>query len=192
MRVHCPNCAEALDLDHHSAGRTVRCAGCGRSFIAPGELAVTGQNHTLHPLPVASVMLLHYVSAGLFTVIYLNLMHERIPRLRKTDPSATVAVGLCFVPFVNLVWLFFSMHRLCMRINEQRRFHGLPPTAPQWLSIPACGLLACGSLTAFVTTTMGLVLLGTLGLIVMPVFAALVQHAVNELCEQQQEPIVLA
>jgi len=189
MQVNCPICDNAVELDAHCAGRTVRCAGCGKSFVAPVELAVTGQKHTLHTLPVASVVLLHYVSAGLFTLIYLNLLHERMPRIRRDDPSATVAVGLSFVPVVNLAWLAFSMYRLCLRINEQRRFHGLPPRAPQWLAVPVCALLACGALAALWAETTALILLGAAGLIAAPIFAALVQDAVNELVEQQAEPI---
>lgn len=191
MRINCPNCDNPLDLDDQSAGRTVRCDGCGKSFVAPDELAVTGQNHSLHVLPVASVVLLHYVSAGLFTLIYLNLLHERMPRIRRDDPSATVAVGLSFIPMLNLIWLCFSMHRLCVRINEQRRFHGLTPRAPQWLAIPVCGLIGCGALAAFLTQTTGLVVLGAVGLVGAPIFAALVQDAVNELVEQQAEPITV-
>ena len=187
MRVDCPHCTHQVDLDNRSAGRTVRCAKCGKSFVGPPELAVAGQRHTLSPLPVASVVLLHYLTAGLFSIIYLNLLHERMPRLRRSDPSATAAIGLCFVPLVNLVWFFFSYHRLCMRINEQRRFEGLPPTAPEWLSVPVCLLLACGTLGALYTAA-GLYILGTLGLFVMPVFAALVQQSVNELCEERSLP----
>jgi len=180
----CPLCSHPVNLDHRSAGKTVRCAGCGKSFVAPHELAITGQQHSLHVFPVASLVLLHYVTAGLFSIIYLNLLHDRMPRLRRDDPSATVAVGLCFVPVFNIYWFFFSYHRLCTRINEQRRFAGLPETAPRWLSIPVCALLACGMSTPFLHTA-GLVFLGTLGLIAMPVFAALVQNAINDLCVQK-------
>jgi hypothetical protein len=184
MRVDCPHCTHPVNLDNRSASRTIRCANCGKSFVGPPDLAVTGQQHTLNPLPVAAVVLLHFLTAGLFSIIYLNLLHERMPRLRRSDPSATAAIGLCFVPLVNLVWFFFSYHRLCVRINEQRRFGGLPPTAPEWLSVPVCLLLACGALGSLYTAA-GLYILGTLGLFVMPVFAALVQQAVNELCEER-------
>ncbi|MDY6811526.1 MAG: hypothetical protein SW127_21375, partial [Actinomycetota bacterium] len=107
-----------------------------------------------------------------------------MPRLRRDDPSATVAIGLCFVPVFNLYWFFFSYRRLCVRINEQRCFHGLPPTAPEWLSIPVCALFACGILASLFTAA-GLYVLGTVGAVAMPVLAALVQHSVNELCTQE-------
>jgi hypothetical protein len=184
MKVHCTHCRQAADLDNHSAGKTVRCAGCGKSFIAPATLATVGQPHTLAAFPVASLVLLHYVTAGVFSIIYLGLLHERMPRLRRDDPSATVAIGLCFVPIFNLYWIFFNFHRLCVRINEQRRFAGLRPNAPQWLAIPVGVFFACGMAASFFTAS-GLNVWGAIGAVVMPVFAALVQQSVNGLVGRQ-------
>ena len=185
MNVDCSHCGNTVDLDQHSAGKTIRCAACGKSFIAPPELAVIGQRHLLSGFPVASLVLLHFVTAGVFSIVYLNLLHERMPRLRRDDPSATVALGLCFVPVFNLYWFSFSFHRLCVRINQQRRLNGLRPNAPERLAIPVGALLACGLVAAFFSTTGFYVALGTLGTVFMPVFAALVQHSINQLCEQQ-------
>ena len=185
MKVDCSYCGEPADLDQRSAGKTIRCAACGKSFVAPAELAVIGQRHLLSGFSVASLVLLHFVTAGVFSIVYLNLLHERMPRLRRDDPSATVALGLCFVPVFNLYWFSFSFHRLCVRINQQRRLNGLRATAPEWLAIPVGVLLACGLVAAFFTTTGFYVVLGTMGMVVLPVFAALVQHSINQLCEQQ-------
>jgi len=183
MRVDCVHCEAPIDLDEQSAGKTIRCAACGKSLVAPHELAVMGQRHMLSVFPVASLVLLHYVTAGVFSLVYLNLLHERMPRLRRDDPSATVALGLCFVPVFNLYWLSFTFRRLCVRINEQRCFNGLRATAPVWLSVPVGVLLACGLLAPFFTTTGFYVVLGTVGAVVLPVFAALVQNSINGLCE---------
>ncbi len=183
MQINCSHCGKPTDLDHRSAGKTIRCQECGKSFVAPQELSVMGQPHTLTMFPVSSVVVLNYATAGVFSLIYLNLLHDRMPRLRHDDPSATVAVGLCLLPIFNLYWVLFSMYRLCQRINEQRRFAGLEETAPQWLSIPVGLLFACG-LSAVFFTSVGLYILGSLGVVVMPVFAALVQNSINELCDQ--------
>ncbi|NOX59182.1 MAG: hypothetical protein GXP29_10040 [Planctomycetes bacterium] len=183
MQVACPYCTKPNELDDQIAGRTTRCPACGKSFIAPDELAVIGQRHTLVSFPVASVVLLNFVSGGLFTLIYLNQLHERMPRLRPNDPSATVALGLCFIPFVNLAWFFFSFHRLCIRINEQRRFSGMEQEAPTWLAMPMCILLTTGVLaTMFVNGGIYVLILVLASL--LPLFAALVQNAVNGLCER--------
>jgi predicted Zn finger-like uncharacterized protein len=187
MKIACNYCGAWHDLDETSAGRTVRCASCGKSFVAPEELAVTGQRHQLGPFPVASLVLLHYITAGAFTMMYLNLMHERMPRLRRDDPSATVAIGLCFIPIFNLYWLPFSFVRLCVRINEQRRFAGMEPTAPSWLAIPTGALFACGLMATFFTNA-GFIIWGTVGAVAVPIFAGMVQHSVNELCEKAVTP----
>lgn len=188
MRIDCPNCSAAVEVDDRSAGCTLRCEACGRSFVVPEEIARMGRPHQLSAFPVASLVLLHYVTAGLFSVIYLNLLHDKMPRLRPGDPSATKAVGLSFVPGINLVWFFFTYRRLCVRVNEQRRFHGLPETAPTSLAL-AVALLTLGGAMAYFFPTPGVVVLGVLALIVMPVFAALVQHAINELVEPQGSPV---
>ncbi|HRX87712.1 MAG TPA: hypothetical protein P5572_22015 [Phycisphaerae bacterium] len=188
MKTACNYCGAWHDLDDTCAGRTIRCTACGKSFIAPTDLALTGQRHLLASFPVASLVLLHYLTAGAFSVMYLNLLHERMPRLRRDDPSATVALGLCFIPVFNLYWFAFSFHRLCARINEQRQFAGLPELAPSWLAIPVGVLFACG-LTATFFTTAGFYVWGIIGAVALPVFAGMVQHSINELCEQQATPM---
>lgn len=188
MRTACNYCGAWYDLDDTWAGRTIRCTSCGKSFVAPVDLALTGQRHLLGTFPVASLVLLHYLTAGAFSVMYLNLLHERMPRLRRDDPSATVALGLSFVPIFNLFWFAFSFRRLCVRINEQLRFAGMPETAPVWLAVPVGALFACGLTTTFFTTA-GFFILGTVGAVALPVFAGLVQHSINQLCEGQSTPL---
>src|SRR5438874_12371470 len=65
--------------------------------------------------PVVAVILLHYVTCGIFPLIWLNLMHGKLPRVRADDPSAGKAIGFCFIPFFNLYWIFFTYRRLCLR-----------------------------------------------------------------------------
>jgi hypothetical protein len=107
-------------------------------------------------------------------------MHDRLPKLRRDDPSGFVAVALSFVPVLNLIWFFFSFRRLCVRINEQRRFAGLPETAPQTLAVIVATLLLCGAVSTILPLT-GWVLLGTTVWVLIPVFIAVLQASVNEL-----------
>ncbi len=183
MRIECPHCQGPIHVADRDAGTTYRCSACGRSFVVPYDIARKGQPHQLSAFPVATLLLLHYLTAGVFSIIYLNLLHDKMPRLRPSDPSATKAVGLSFVPGVNLIWFFFTYHRLCLRLNEQRQFHGLPETAPTSLATAVALLTLFGSLT-YLFPASGLVVLSVLGLIVMPVFAAMVQNSINELVDQ--------
>ena len=185
MRVECPTCGAGLDLDDRSAGVLVRCQTCGKSFVAPSDLSVVGQKHRLTVFSVAGLVLLHFTSLGLFSVVYLNLMHDKLPKIRRGDPSGLTAVGLSFVPLVNLIWFFFTFRRLCVRINEQRRFRGLPQTAPQTLAVIVATLLLVGFAATILPLT-GWVLLGTTLSVLIPVFIAVLQASVNELVAYDQ------
>ncbi|MCH7702802.1 MAG: hypothetical protein IID37_14055 [Planctomycetes bacterium] len=187
MQIPCPFCQTKVELDHRHAGQTLRCVACGKSFVAPAELSQTGRRHSLTEFPVLAVVALNCVTGGLFALIHLNMMHDRMPRLRPDDPSGLKALGLCFVPIVNIYWVFFTFHRLCLRINEQRRFHGLTDSAPGGVALAVALLTACALATPWIHTT-GIVVLGVLGFVLLPIFAAMVQRAVNELIDTCQTP----
>ncbi len=180
MRIGCPTCKSTIDLDANCAGQLIRCRACGRSFVAPSELTVTGQRHTLSQFSIVGLLLLHFLTMGVYSVIHLGLMHDRLPKIRKSDPSGFVSVALSMVPFVNLVWLFFSLRRLCVRLNEQRRFAGLPEDVPQTLAVVVATLLTCGTVATILPIT-GWVVLGATLSVLAPVFLATVQASVNEL-----------
>lgn len=187
MQVACPLCQTPADLDDRAAGTLVRCRACGKSFVAPQELSVIGQRHMLTEFSVVGLLLLHYVTVGLFPLIHLNMLHDKLPKVRRTDPSGLVAVGLCFVPGVNLIWFFFTSHRLCLRINEQRRLRGMPETAPQTLALIVSTLLLCGFAATILPNT-GWVVLGTTSGILIPVFIATLQASINELIAYRGQP----
>lgn len=180
MRVCCPSCTSAVDLDDRAAGVLIRCRNCGRSFVAPEELATIGQPHTLSAFSVPGLVLLHFVTVGVFPVIHLGLMHDRLPKIRRSDPSGFVATALSFIPVVNAIWFFFTFRRLCVRVNEQRRLAGLPETAPQTMAIVVAALLACGS-AGTILALAGWVVLGATLSVLVPVFLAMLQASVNQL-----------
>ena len=138
-----------------------------------GQLVQAGtaaaRMHQLSTFPVAVVILLHYVTFGIFTTIWLNLMHGKMPKIRHDDPSAGKAIGFLFIPFFNLYWVFFTYCRLCDRINEQRQNHGLPPSVPKGLAIAVCIVM----LIPYVGILCWLIL--------APIFAGIMQAKVNEL-----------
>lgn len=134
-------------------------------------------NHTLEEFPVWAVILLHYATCGLFTMIKLMLMHGQMPQNRSDDPSAGKAIGFCFIPiFGPLYWQFFANARLCHRINEQRRLAGLPQDAPTGLAITSCVLM----IIPYVNLLIGLP-------IVLPIYGAMVQAKVNELVREGRD-----
>ena len=143
------------------------------TFQPPGLLPIVPPRapvrHSLKTFPTALVILLHYVSLGIFTTVWLNLMHGKMPRIRADDPSAARAIGFLFIPFFNFYWVFFTYHRLCVRINEQRARAGLVGRVPTGLAITMCIVM----LIPYVGVVCFLVL--------APIFAGIVQSRVNEL-----------
>jgi len=136
----------------------------------PPVAGVATTAHQLTEFPVALVILLHFVTCGIFTFIWLNLMHGKMPRVRSDDPSAGKAIGFCFIPFYNLYWIFFTYRRLCDRIAEQRELYGLAPNNQRGLATAACIL----QVIPYINLLFGMT-------IMLPVFAGVLQASVNEL-----------
>ena len=126
--------------------------------------------HGLTSFPVPLVILLHFMTCGIFSLVWLNLMHGKLPRIRPDDPSAGKAVGFCFIPFFNLYWIFFTYHRLCVRVDEQRGLYGLPPSNLRGMAITNCIFQVIPYINALVGLT-----------IITPIFIGLMQSSVNQL-----------
>ncbi|HUT57128.1 MAG TPA: hypothetical protein VNA25_04560 [Phycisphaerae bacterium] len=139
----------------------------GYGLARPGTPEAAAHQFTEFPAAVA--ILLHFLTLGLFSTIWLNLMHGKMPKIRHDDPSAGKAIGFLFIPFFNLYWVFFTYHRLCRRINEQREMRRLKPNVPAGLAVAMCIIM----LIPYV----GLIA----GLIITPIFLGVVQSSVNEL-----------
>ncbi len=133
-------------------------------------MAATSRPHQLTTFPVAAAVLLHFLTLGIFTLVWLNLMHGKMGRVRDDDPSAGKAVGFCFIPFFNLYWLFFTYRRLCLRLDEQRGLYALPPGNLRSLATTAC---------IFQVIPYANLLLGYT--IITPIFIGMMQSSVNQL-----------
>ncbi|HUS45260.1 MAG TPA: hypothetical protein VM219_04420 [Phycisphaerae bacterium] len=127
----------------------------------------------LGQFPLVFAVGLHYITLGLFTWIWLNLMHGSMPKLRRDDPSGLRAILFHFIPFFNLYWLFFSQIRLCDRINEQRVMREMPKKRLKGMAIAVnvavLSSVAWPEVRVFVFA------------IIMPIYLCLVQRAVNDL-----------
>lgn len=135
--------------------------------VAAGASLMT--THQLSHMPVVAVIILNYLTIGIFPLIWFALMHGKMPKVRPDDPSGGKAVGFMFIPFFNLYWIFFSYLRLCQRVDEQRTRYGLRPSNLQGLAIAMC----------IVKVIPYVDILGWLFL--DPIFFGLMQSSVNEL-----------
>jgi hypothetical protein len=177
--VACPDCgATSFKTPPAASARPALAAGGGGA--APVTTAHGGapsgpgtQTHQLTDFPVAAVVILHYLTFGIFTLIWLNVMHGKLPRVRPDDPSAGRAVGFCFIPFFNLYWIFFTLRRLCARIDEQRQLYGMPESNLMGLATAACTV----QVIPYANVLLGYTL-------VTPIFAGMMQSKVNELVKR--------
>ncbi|HWE95507.1 MAG TPA: hypothetical protein VG269_16195 [Tepidisphaeraceae bacterium] len=138
----------------------------GQSIVPQGMVG-----NELNTFSIPAVLVLHFVTSGLFTLIWFQLMHGKMPKNRPDDPSGGKAVGFMFIPIFSIYWIFFANLRLIDRINEQRHFAGLPPAELRGIFLTAIILLfvPCANLIS--------------ALILIPIFLAGLQRAVNELCQ---------
>lgn len=129
--------------------------------------------HQLTNFPVVGAILLHFLTCGLFSFIWLGLMHGKLPKVRGDDPSAGRAIGFCFIPFFNLYWIFFSYRRLCLRVDEQRELYGLPPGNLTGIATTACVFQVIPYVNLLIGST-----------IFLPIFLGLMQSSVNGLADR--------
>jgi hypothetical protein len=134
--------------------------------------------HTLTSFSVPALILLHFVTGGIASLIVHHGKHGNLPKIRHDDPSAGAGIGLMFVPIFNLYWRFFSYIRLCDRLNEQRLAVGLPPTAPRGMAI-AYSIIA---IIPYVNIFIGLGIVG-------PIFSGMLQSCTNELVRATRGPM---
>lgn len=162
----------------------------GRPAMAP-----VSDEHRLQNYSVLVLVLLYYATGGLFTIIWLNLMHGKMPKVRRNDPSALKAIAFLFIPIFSIYWFLFTHLRLCDRINEQRKLRDLPPNVPKMLVVALWASMLLGTALMFCLpfssssvlpfAIMGLFLISSIAL--APLFAAIVQAKVNELVMHSAE-----
>ncbi|MCE5326543.1 MAG: GYF domain-containing protein [Planctomycetaceae bacterium] len=150
-----------------------------------GALQPTTAPYLLDEFSIGVFVLLHFLTGGVFNVIWLNLMHGRMPPRRVDDPSAGKAIGFLFIPFFNLYWMLFTYRRLCLRLNEVRVEMGLPGDIPQALPTAMCVLTYCTLATMVMCSCFIYVAIlpALANAVVTLIFFIIVQSKVNEMIE---------
>jgi hypothetical protein len=130
--------------------------------------------HGLTSFSTGVAILLHFVTLGIFTVIYQGLKFSKLPRVKPDDFEAGKAIGFLFIPFYNYYWLFRFWLGLTDRINFQFKLRGEAPPVSRGLA-----------LTTAILTVIPYV--GFLGfLFVMPFLIAQLQGATNRLAAENE------
>ncbi|MFN0018701.1 MAG: hypothetical protein ACKVP0_10610 [Pirellulaceae bacterium] len=94
----------------------------------------------LRPLPLVALLLLHYLTLGIYSFLTITATLGALPKVRNDDPSSAKAIGLCFLPLFNMYWICLIYPRLAQRINGTCASFGLRPTVPLALAyaVSAC------------------------------------------------------
>lgn len=69
--------------------------------------------------PVWACIILHFITFGLFTLIYFGIKHGKLPKIDDDDPTTGRAIGFMFIPLYNIYWKIFFWLRMTDRINLQ-------------------------------------------------------------------------
>jgi hypothetical protein len=127
---------------------------------------------------VPAAVVLSIVTANIFFVVNYSLKHGKLPKIARNDPSAGAALGLLFVPLFNLYWVFFMWTRLVDRINFQYVLRGQEPPLTKALPIT---MILTFILTAMTGPDAGPLFWVVTWLVIVPVFVAKLQGAINGL-----------
>lgn len=166
---------EALRRELLELRRAASMQPAGDPYLNPQQLGpaerVALSAHRLESFPVWAAGLLHFITFGLFSIIFYGIQQGRMPRASHNDPTTAQAIGYQFVPFFNLYWTFFNSLRLCDRITFQYRLRGRDGGAPRGLVLAA----ATCSMIPYVNV-LSLLVLWTIAV-------CLLQHKINRLNE---------
>ncbi len=108
--------AYRIDVAHAYAQRSIY-ESRGVEMTEGDRVALS--RHGLEHFPPWAAALLHVLTFGLWSIVHFGRAHARLPKLRPDDPTLGRAIGLFFVPYVNVWWMFFAPMRLVDRINFQ-------------------------------------------------------------------------
>lgn len=136
----------------------------------------TFAGHSLNAqFSIAILISLHYLTFGVFTVIYFGSKFSKLPVVRNNDLTAGKAIGFLFIPLFNAYWLFGFWFSLVARINFQFRLIGQPWAISE-------GLTSAAVITGVIPFVNFLVSY----LILFPIVIGQIQDAINKLAMAKQ------
>ncbi len=128
-----------------------------------------GDIRDLKEVSPGMLILLGMVTFGIYPLIHIATIHDKLPVEREDDPNFSKTLILLLVPGLNMfygIWLVYR--RLATRINEQCERYGLEPDLSDPLTPMVLSVICC---------TM------PIGYIMMLVWMVKMQSKVNELIQ---------
>jgi hypothetical protein len=77
----------------------------------------------------AAIFPLIAITAGIYLLVWIYKIHAELARRFAVDrtKSPGLALGLCFMPLFNLIWVVMLLYGVAKRANEVVQEQGLPP-----------------------------------------------------------------
>jgi hypothetical protein len=116
----------------------VYAAGANLGQLLTPEQRELYKQHALTGFPTWLVVVLHFVTFGLFTLIYQGLKLSKLPVAKYDDFGAGKGIGFMFIPFFNLYWVFRFVLGVTDRLNFQLALRGQPPPISRGLALASC------------------------------------------------------
>jgi hypothetical protein len=99
------------------------------------------KQHALTKFPTWLVVVLHFPTLGLFTLIYQGLKFSKLPQVKHDDFGAGKGIGFMFIPFFNIYWVFRFVLGMSDRLNFQFRLRGQRPPVSRGLALASAIVL---------------------------------------------------
>ncbi len=131
--------------------------------------------------PTFLVILLHFLTFGIFTIIYFGFKHSQLPKVKQNDFGAGKAIGFSFIPFFNLYWMFRFWLRLVDAVNFQYKLRGKEAPVSRGTAMAAIILLVLSVIPylGFFPWFVGFAIL-------LPIVLAQIQIASNKLANESK------
>ena len=166
------------------------------SSLSDEQRSAFVQHQFTYTFSIDALILLHFATLGLFTLIYFGLMHSQLPMIKHDDFKGRKAIGFMLIPLFNLYWQFRFWCRLVDRVKIQLRLRELPPTISRGLMlatiivslIPVANLVALlvmylsrGLMLA--TIIVGIIAIASLAvlLVMLAIYIVQIQRDCNEI-----------
>lgn len=117
---------------------------------AGGELwLLTGPNNKAAAFAIVILLLVTMTASAVMNAVFVYRSWACLPASHRTI-SPGLAVGLMFVPFYNLFWVFGAIGELSRNTNRALQDRGKATSVPEDSWKPACRLFVAWSLLFFV------------------------------------------
>jgi hypothetical protein len=141
--------------------------------------------HRLTYYPTWLLVVLFFVTLGIFPAVYVSLSFSRLPLVRQGDFRTGMGIGGLFIPVYNFYWLFRFWISLTERINLQFRLRGERPPLSRDLVVATCTVSVAAIVSGWLPAPyLSWILWGVTFCLLTPYLLGRIQSATNDLASR--------